>query len=90
MKNIEMKKISLKNILKKTFKKKTKKIAKKIAKKNISKTKKVALAIQKNQIAIKPIFPPTVPLSDVGIRICLHSYNTMKEIDLLYCLLSSV
>lgn len=57
---------------------------------NISKTKKVALAIQKNQIAIKPIFPPTVPLSDVGIRICLHSYNTMKEIDLLYRLLSSV
>tara|TARA_B100001057_G_scaffold4522_1_gene4068 strand:+ start:565 stop:1440 length:876 start_codon:yes stop_codon:yes gene_type:complete len=41
MKNIKMKKISLKNILKKTFKKKTsKKTSKKISKKNIFKLKK--------------------------------------------------
>ena len=57
---------------------------------DISKTKKVALDIQYNQIAIKPIFPPTVPISNVGIRICLHSYNTTKEIDLLYHLLSAI
>ena len=47
MKNIKMKKISLKNILKKTFKNKIKKTSKKIAKKtpkkNISKAKKKAI-----------------------------------------------
>ena len=54
MKNIKMKKISLKNILKKTFKKKTKKttkkITKKIAKKSVSNLKK---KIPKKIIKIK-------------------------------------
>jgi len=49
MKNIKMKKISLKNILKKTFKKKSKKKPKKIAKKKVIKAKsKIIKKVKKN------------------------------------------
>ena len=57
---------------------------------SISKTKKVALAIQRNNIAVKPIFPPSVPSGKEGIRICLHSFNSFQEIDLLYNILTKI
>lgn len=50
---------------------------------DIHKTKHLAEEIQKKRIAVKPIYSPTVPTGSEGIRICLHSFNTPKEIDLL-------
>lgn len=54
---------------------------------NIEKTKCLAEEIQKVKIAVKPIYSPTVPVGNEGIRICLHSFNTRKEIDLLISIL---
>jgi len=40
-----------------------------------------------NGIICKPIFYPTVPENEESIRLCFHSFNTIKEIDfLLKCL----
>lgn len=39
--------------------------------------------LEDHAIAIKPIFPPTVPQGEERLRISLHSYNTKSEIDLL-------
>lgn len=50
---------------------------------DIEKTKYVAQLIQNQNIAVKPIFPPTVPIGREGIRICLHAFNTKEEIDTL-------
>lgn len=38
---------------------------------------------EEKEIAIKPIFPPTVAEGEERLRISLHSYNTKMEIDLL-------
>lgn len=54
---------------------------------NIEQTKRLAEEIQKVKIAVKPIYSPTVPVGNEGIRICLHSFNTPKEIDLLMTIL---
>lgn len=43
-----------------------------------------------NKIAVKAIFHPTVAKGQERLRICLHAYNTQKEIDLLFKLLSKV
>jgi len=53
MKNIKMKKISLKNILKKTFKKKSKKITKTVTKKKITKSNKSSLKKKSKKLKIK-------------------------------------
>lgn len=50
---------------------------------DIHTTKHLAEEIQKKGIAVKPIYSPTVPIGREGIRICLHSFNTLQEIDLL-------
>ena len=50
---------------------------------DVGKTKLISIMLQKNKIAVKPIFSPTVPLGNEGLRICLHSFNTKTEIDLL-------
>ena len=34
-------------------------------------------------IHTKGIYPPTVPAGKSRLRLCLHSYNTEKEIDVL-------
>lgn len=43
------------------------------------------LAIEKNanhqNLAIKVVFHPTVPLGEERIRVCLHTFNTPPEID---------
>jgi 8-amino-7-oxononanoate synthase len=46
-----------------------------------SKVKKLAEAIQANDIDARPILSPTVPKGRERIRICLHAYNTYAEID---------
>lgn len=43
----------------------------------------VAAALQTKNIDVRPIRYPTVPLGTERIRVCLHSYNTKEEIDLL-------
>ncbi len=48
---------------------------------DIVKTKVIAEKIQAINLAVKPIFSPTVPVGSEGIRICLHSFNTKEEID---------
>ena len=48
---------------------------------DIIKTKEIAEKIQSINLAVKPIFSPTVPLGSEGIRICLHSFNTKGEVD---------
>lgn len=45
--------------------------------------RKIALAIQANDMDVRPIMSPTVAEGKERIRICLHAYNTMQEIDML-------
>jgi 8-amino-7-oxononanoate synthase len=51
---------------------------------DITKTKKLAEKLAKNNIAAKAILAPTVPKGKERIRFCLHSYNTNKELELLF------
>jgi 8-amino-7-oxononanoate synthase len=47
------------------------------------KTKKIAKTLQRFGFDIRPILSPTVAEGSERIRICLHSFNTEKEITLL-------
>jgi 8-amino-7-oxononanoate synthase len=40
--------------------------------------------IQEKDMDVRPILSPTVPKGKERIRVCLHSYNTKEEIDLLF------
>jgi 8-amino-7-oxononanoate synthase len=48
------------------------------------KVKHLANKIQKAGMIVKAILHPTVPIEMERIRICLHSYNTTEQIDLLF------
>ena len=48
------------------------------------KVKQVAARLQARGMGIKPILSPTVPKGEERLRICLHSYNTKEEINLLF------
>jgi 8-amino-7-oxononanoate synthase len=43
--------------------------------------KRLAKAIQEKNIDVRPIMSPTVPRGKERLRVCLHSYNTIAEID---------
>jgi 8-amino-7-oxononanoate synthase len=45
--------------------------------------------LQKSGIAVKAIFPPTVPEGKACIRLCMHAFNTEEEIDQLVQLLTA-
>lgn len=47
----------------------------------IDPTRQAANILQEYKIAVKPIFSPTVKAGHEGIRICLHSFNTIDEIN---------
>ncbi len=47
------------------------------------KVKNTALMLQDNGLDVRPILSPTVKSGTERLRICLHSYNTFDEIDLL-------
>lgn len=47
----------------------------------ISKTKHISDLLLNKNIAVKPIFSPTVKSGMESIRICIHSFNTKDEID---------
>jgi 8-amino-7-oxononanoate synthase len=55
---------------------------------NVKQTQDLANQLQKSRLAVKPIFSPTVPLGNEGLRICLHSFNTSEQIDLLVQIIS--
>ena len=45
--------------------------------------RRLALAIQAHDMDVRPIMSPTVAEGKERIRVCLHAYNTHKEIDTL-------
>lgn len=49
----------------------------------------IADELVSNQFEVKPIFYPTVPKGSERIRICIHSFNTPKEIQDFLFLLST-
>jgi 8-amino-7-oxononanoate synthase len=55
----------------------------------IEKTKSLSEIFLKNQIAIKPIFSPTVPEGQECLRICIHSFDTKSDIDRLVSILKT-
>ncbi|MDT0554253.1 aminotransferase class I/II-fold pyridoxal phosphate-dependent enzyme [Urechidicola vernalis] len=46
-----------------------------------AKVKTIASQVQDKGYDVKPILSPTVPLGEERLRICLHSYNSIQEID---------
>lgn len=50
---------------------------------SVSEINKLTKSIQNLNIAIKPIFSPTVPEDRQGLRVCLHSFNDFSEIEIL-------
>ena len=52
------------------------------------KVKTIAQKLQETGFDVKPILSPTVPQNQERLRICLHSYNSTKEIDEVLKLLS--
>jgi len=53
------------------------------------KVKTIATQIQEKGFDVKPILSPTVPEGQERLRICLHSYNSEKEISEILNLLST-
>ncbi|RYD93619.1 MAG: aminotransferase class I/II-fold pyridoxal phosphate-dependent enzyme, partial [Sphingobacteriales bacterium] len=51
--------------------------------KSNEKAKEAAAELQQTGLDVRPILSPTVPQGLERIRICLHSYNTSEEINLL-------
>lgn len=49
-----------------------------------SEVKYVCRKLQDAGMDVRPILSPTVPKGKERIRVCLHSYNTKEEIDLLF------
>ena len=48
------------------------------------KSKTLAVKLQQAGLQIKPILHPTVPLGMERLRICLHTFNTKDQVDLLF------
>ena len=46
-------------------------------------TRQLATSLQAAGLQVHPILQPTVPLGMERLRICLHSFNTRREIDML-------
>lgn len=49
--------------------------------------RELARICQERGLVVRPIVPPTVPKGGERIRVCLHSGNTMEEIDKLITIL---
>ena len=43
----------------------------------------------KNNFAVKAVYSPTVPEGQEGLRICLHSYNDVRDIEKLFQYINS-
>lgn len=49
-----------------------------------SEVRKLCEILREKDMDVRPILSPTVPKGKERIRVCLHSYNTKEEIDLLF------
>ena len=78
MKNLEMSKISLKNILKKTFKKKPKNTIKKISKKKVTKSKKITLKKVK-KVSKPKIKKSLIKISEKKVKKGVNKLDPKKE-----------
>ncbi|MFI5196391.1 MAG: aminotransferase class I/II-fold pyridoxal phosphate-dependent enzyme [Chitinophagales bacterium] len=47
-------------------------------------SKQLALKLQQAGLQVNPILHPSVPLGMERLRVCLHTFNTKEEIDLLF------
>jgi 8-amino-7-oxononanoate synthase len=47
-------------------------------------TRGIAMALQQAGLLINPILYPTVPQGTERLRICLHSFNTREQVDMLF------
>lgn len=56
----------------------------------IEKTKRIADELQKNKIAVKPIYAPTVKQGEESIRVCIHASNSKAEIEQICSLLNQL
>ena len=52
-------------------------------------TSEIAEKMQSNNIAIKPVFSPTIQKGKERLRLCIHSFNSFTEIDQLIEFLKS-
>ncbi|PSR56440.1 8-amino-7-oxononanoate synthase [Adhaeribacter arboris] len=50
---------------------------------NIEQLKKISRNLQENNIDVRPVFSPTVPVGKERLRIIVHAFNTPAQIDLL-------
>ena len=50
---------------------------------SIERAKLLSERLQRSKIAVKAIFYPTVPIGSERIRLCIHSFNSVSEIDTL-------
>ena len=57
---------------------------------DIHKALEIASELQKRNIAVKPIFSPTVKIGEESLRICIHASNTNSEIQLICSLLNQL
>jgi len=48
------------------------------------KSRKLANNLQEAGLQVNPILHPTVPLGQERLRICLHTFNTKEQVDLLF------
>ncbi len=48
---------------------------------DIDRTRLISQVINDNKIAVKPIYSPSVKTGSEGVRICLHAFNSVEEID---------
>jgi 8-amino-7-oxononanoate synthase len=51
--------------------------------KNNDNAQKIANTLQSAGLDVRPIFSPTVAAGTERVRICLHSFNSLNELDLL-------
>lgn len=56
---------------------------------NVEKTRAIADKLQEAKIAVKPIYAPTVSEGKERLRICLHAYNSIEEVDQLVTIIKS-
>lgn len=56
---------------------------------SLDRLKQLALAAKHHNLALKPVYAPTVPEGQERLRIVLHSYNSTEEIDLLKQILTT-
>ena len=55
---------------------------------DIHKTQEIVSELQKRNIAVKPIFSPTVKVGEESLRICIHAFNTKEDIRLVCSVLN--